>query len=132
MNTLRAALNSAAAIAASALLAAAPAAAQDLDLAALQELDDDRTDIMYEGLTVDALEELDVVREGRRIGEVEEVLGIGEEVVALVVELEHDVPGIGGRDVVVPVGEFELIEGRREAELSLSDEELAALQTWDD
>src|SRR5690606_32933604 len=37
------------------------AASQDIDLASLTELDDDRTDITYENLTIDELEDMDVV-----------------------------------------------------------------------
>lgn len=132
MNEHRAALRAIKGLMVSALLAAGPAVAQDIDLAELRELDDDRTDITYEGLTVHDLEELDIVREGQRIGEVEDVLARNDEVVALVVDLEGNLPGLGDRDVVVPIGEIELVEGRRQAELSLTDEELAKLPDWND
>lgn len=132
MNERRAAVHAAQGLMAWALLAAGPAVAQDIDLAELRELDDDRTDITYEGLTVHDLEELDIVRDGQRIGEVEDVLGRGEEVVALVVDLENNLSGLGDRDVVVPIEEIELVEGQRQAEISLTDEELAALPNWND
>ncbi|MFO7286802.1 MAG: PRC-barrel domain-containing protein [Gammaproteobacteria bacterium] len=132
MNEHRAALRAIKGLMVSALLAAGPAVAQDIDLAELRELDDDRTDITYEGMSVHDLEELDIVREGQRIGEVEDVLARNDEVVALVVDLEGNLPGLGDRDVVVPIGEIELVEGRRQAELSLTDEELAKLPDWND
>lgn len=132
MNEHRAALRAIKGLMVSALLAAGPAVAQDIDLAELRELDDDRTDITYEGMSVHDLEELDIVREGQRIGEVEDVLARNDEVVALVVDLEGNLPGLGDRDVVVPIGEIELVEGRRQAELSLTDEELAKLADWND
>ncbi|MFS8607788.1 MAG: PRC-barrel domain-containing protein [Gammaproteobacteria bacterium] len=132
MNEHRAELRAIKGLMVSALLAAGPAVAQDIDLAELRELDDDRTDITYEGMSVHDLEELDIVREGQRIGEVEDVLARNDEVVALVVDLEGNLPGLGDRDVVVPIGEIELVEGRRQAELSLTDEELAKLPDWND
>jgi sporulation protein YlmC with PRC-barrel domain len=118
-------------------LALAPAAgvAQsiDIDIAALHEIDDDRTDITHEGLTVDQLEDMDVVRNGEVIGEVEDVLGDENgEIVALVVEYGGNILGLGDREVVVPIEQFEIPPGRNEVEISLTDEELAALPVWDD
>jgi sporulation protein YlmC with PRC-barrel domain len=105
----------------------------DIDIAALHEIDDDRTDITHEGLTVDELEDMDVVRNGEVIGEIEDVLGNEQgEIVALVVEYGGNVLGLGDREVVVPIEAFEFPPGRNEVELALTDEELAALPEWDD
>lgn len=127
-------VRSASALAGGALVALAISStgAQELELAALQEVDDDRTDITHDGLTVDELEELDIVRDGETIGDVEAVLAMGSEIVALVVDHDRDLARIGDGDVVVPIDEFELIEGRRAAELALTDEELAELEVWED
>lgn len=117
------------------LFALAPpgGAAQSIDLASLQELDDDRTDISHEELTVDDLEGLDIVRDGEIIGDIEEVLGDeNEEIVAVVVEYGGGVLGLGDREVVMPIDELEFPRGRAEAEITLSDEELAELPVWDD
>lgn len=106
-------------------------AAQDIDVAALTELDDDDSAVTYESFTVEQLEDMKLVRDGQVIGEVESVLADANgEVVALAVEREN----VPGRDdeVVVPIGDLELIADRREVETTLSDEELAGLPTWDD
>lgn len=110
-------------------LLAVTGAAQDLDLDGLHELDDDRNDLSWENLSVDQLEDLDVMRDGEVIGEVEEVLGNqDEEIVALVVEYGGRALGIGEREVIVPIEDIEIVEGR--AEISLTNEELEALTAW--
>ena len=106
-------------------------AAQDIDVAALTELDDDDPNVTYESLTVEQLEDMRLVREGQVIGEVESVLADANgEVVALAIELES----VRGRDdeAVVPIDVLELIAERREVETTLSDEELAGFPIWDD
>ena len=117
------------------LLLAVPffAAAQALDPATLQELDDDRDDAQYEGISVDQLEDMDVVRDGQVIGEVEEVLGDANgEIVALVIEYGGDAIGIGDREVIVPVEEFQVSAQDNVLETVLSDEELDGMVAWDD
>ena len=105
--------------------------AQEIDLASLQELDDDRTDITYEELTIDELDDLDVVRDGEVIGEVEEVLGDeAGEVVALVIEYGGNALGIGDREVVIEIGDVEFPAGRNEVQVTMTDDELAALPEW--
>lgn len=104
-----------------------------IDVAALQELDDDRTDIQYNGFTIDQIEDMDVVRDGEVIGEVEEVLGDSSgEVVALVVELRDGSLRRGDDDVVVPVDRLSFASDQGVVETTMSDEELAALPGWDD
>lgn len=105
--------------------------AQDIDVAALRELDDDRSDVRYENFTIDEIEDMNLVRDGEVIGEVEAVLaGADGEVAALAVEYRDDGPG--DRDIVVPIEDVEFAADRREVHTTLSDEELAALPTWDD
>lgn len=107
--------------------------AQSIDLQGLHEIDEDTTDITYQDLTVDHIDDMDVVRNGEVIGEVEEVLGDENgEVVALVIEHGGNAIGIGEREVVVPIDEVEFPRGRAEVEVSLTDEELADLPDWDD
>jgi sporulation protein YlmC with PRC-barrel domain len=116
-----------------AALVALTISAQELDIAALHELDDDRTDITYQGFTVDELEDMDVVRNGEVIGEVEEVLADSSgQIVALVVEYGGNRFGIGEREVVVPIERFVFGEERRRVETKLTDDELAELPEWDD
>lgn len=110
-------------------------AAQDIDVAALQELDDDRSDVTYENFTIEEIEDMNLVREGDVIGEVEAVLADANgEVVALAVEYRDDNRrGAGGDDdVVVPIEDLEFVADRREVRTTLSDEELSALPAWDD
>lgn len=107
-------------------------AAQSLDPAELHALDDDRSDITHEDLTIDEIEDMDVVRDGEVIGEVEEVLGDdNEEIVALVVEYGGNVIGVGDKEVIVPIGEVEFLPGRDEVQISMTDSELAELAVWD-
>jgi hypothetical protein len=104
-----------------------------IDVAALQELDDDRTDIQYNGFTIDQIEDMNVVRNGEVIGEVEEVLGDSSgEVVALVVELRDGSLRRGDDEVVVPVDRLSFASDQGVVETTMSDEELAALPGWDD
>jgi len=106
-------------------------AAQDIDVAALTELDDDDSNIMYEGFTVEQLEDMKLVRDGEVIGEVESVLADASgEVVALAIDREN----VRGDDdeVVVPIDDLELIADRREVETTLTDDDLAGLPVWDD
>ena len=107
------------------------ASGQEIDVASLSELDDDRTDITHEDLTIDEIEDLDVVRDGEVIGEVEEVLGDDSgQIAALVIEYGGNAVGIGDRDVVIAIDEVEFPAGRQEIEISLTDDELAALPEW--
>lgn len=106
-------------------------AAQDIDVAALQELDDDRSDVTHEGFTLEEIEDMNLVRDGERIGEVEAVLADANgEVVALAVEYDDD--GLGDDDVVVPIDRLQFAADEREVRTTLSDEELAGLPRWDD
>jgi hypothetical protein len=106
-------------------------AAQDIDVAALTELDDDDSTNMYEGFTVEQLVDMKWVRDGEVIGEVESVLADASgEVVALAIDREN----VRGDDdeVVVPIADLELIADRREVETTLNDEDLAGLPVWED
>lgn len=127
----RALLAAAAVLAPFALAAQGIDAAQDIDVAALQELDDDRSDVIYEGFTIEEIEDMELVRDGEVIGEVEAVLaGPSGDVTALAVE--YDDEGLGDSDVVVPIDRLELATDEREVRTTLSDAELAALPSWDD
>lgn len=108
-------------------------AAQSLDVSQLQELDDDNAEITYQGISIDQLEDMDVVRDGEVIGEVEEVLGDANgEVVALAIEYGGNALGIGDREVVVAIEEVELSAEENTLEISLSDDELDGMIAWTD
>jgi len=81
------------------------ALAQTLDKQTLRELDDDESDILYQGRTVEQIEDMDVVGSGgERIGEIEEVLANADnEIVAVVVEFDEGFLDLGEREVVMPV-----------------------------
>ena len=121
-----------AAIAAAAFAAVSSAAAQEevIDVAALVEIDDDRTDVTYEGFSIDEIEDMNLVRNGEVIGEVEAVLGDASGgVAALAVELR--IPGPND-EVVIPIDSVTFSADRRTVETSLGDEELTALPRWND
>jgi hypothetical protein len=114
-------------------LAALPifALAQALDVANLVELDDDREDVKYQDLTVDQLEDMDLVRNGEVIGEVEAVLATPDgEIVALVVEYGGNLIGLGKKQVVVPIDDLDIPPGVEEIEIAMTDAELDALEAW--
>lgn len=116
---------------AAALLAPFVTVAQDIDVTQLHELDDDRTDIRYEGFTIDEIEDMEVMRDGEEIGEVEAVLANSSgEVVALAVEFEDRVRD--DEDAVVTIDVVDFDADRREVHITLTNEELAALPDWDD
>lgn len=120
---------------AAAVLAALPLAVlgQALDPAQLREADDDRTDLTYQNLTVDEIEDMNVVRGDTRVGEIEEVLVNDRDViVAVVVDLEARAAGGADRDVVVPIDALEFDATRRRATTTLTAEEIAALPVWPD
>lgn len=119
------------------LLLGAGAQAQDLDIDGLRALDDDRDDVRYQDVTLSRLEDMQVSRDGRVIGEVEEILGDASgEPVALVIELEDELEDalLDGRDheFVIALDQVEMdVEGRR-VEVSLDDQALIALPRWQD
>lgn len=119
--------------AAAVLLLPAAAVAQAVGSSALREVDDDRTDLVYQGLTVDQLEDLDVVRDGEVIGEIEEVLANDQdEIVAVVVEYGGGFLDLGEREVVMPVEQLQFDGDARQAATTMGDDDLKALQVWDD
>lgn len=98
----------------------------------VEALDDDRTDILYQNLTVDQIEDMDVVRDGEVIGEVEEVLGSRSGgVVALVIEY-RGADGAGEREVAVLIDRLRILPGENRVETSLADAELDQLPEWQD
>ncbi len=116
---------------ATALLAPVALFAQDLDVSQLHELDDDQTDIRHEGFTIDDIEDMDVMRDGEEIGEVEAVLADASgEIVALAIDFDDRVRE--NDDAVVPIDAVEFAADRREVHITLTNAELAALPDWDD
>ncbi|WP_162913336.1 PRC-barrel domain-containing protein [Rhodospirillaceae bacterium SYSU D60014] len=110
------------------------ALAQDLNPQSLREVDDDQTEITYEGRSVDELEDTHVVAgTGQKIGEIEEVLANAEdEIVAVVVEYDDGFLDLGEREVVMPVDQLQFGQEGREVTTALTDTELKSLQVWDD
>jgi len=118
-----------------ALAAAAPltALAQGLDPTTLREADDDRTDLTYQNLTIDQIEDMNVVRDNTLVGEIEEVLmNDRDEIVAVVIDTAARSPGAFERDVIVPIDQLEFDAQRRQASTRLTADELDALPTWPD
>lgn len=113
-------------LAAAILAAAGPAFAQT----GLVELRDSVTVPAF-GLTVDQVDDLDVVVDGRVVGDIEEVLGTdANTATALVVDFD-DGAGYGDRDdVIVPIARFRLDGNRLVTDVTPA--EVAAFPTWKD
>jgi hypothetical protein len=107
-------------------LAVAPASAQS----GLVELRDDVTVAAF-GVTVDRVDDLDVYAEGRKVGDVEDVLGTdATTATALVIDFD-DGAGYGDRDdVIVPIGRFRLDGNRLVTDVTPG--EVAGFPNWDD
>jgi len=103
------------------------ALAQTLDKQTLRELDDDESDILYQGRTVEQIEDMDV------IGEIEEVLANADnEIVAVVVEFDEGFLDLGEREVVMPVDRLQFGEDGSRVATTLSEDDLRSLEVWDD
>jgi sporulation protein YlmC with PRC-barrel domain len=117
-------------IAAAVITAAPMALAQALDRANLHEVDDDDA-MTYEGRSIEELDDMDVVRDGERIGEIEDVLANADnQIVAVVLEYDEGFLGLNDPEVILPIDQIQFDENA--ASVTLSDAELRALPVWDD
>jgi PRC-barrel domain len=117
-------------IAGVAAITAPVALAQGLDPANLRELDDDDT-LTFEGRTVEQLDDMDVARDGQKIGEIEEVLADATgQIVAVVIDFEDDF--LDDREVILAIDQLKLGDDARVATVTLGDAELEGLPDWDD
>ena len=109
----------------------ATGAADGLAVKALRELDDDNATVMWNGLTVDQIEDMDIVNaEGDTIGDIEEVLADAEgRIVAVTAEVGGFL-GLGDKEVVVSLDHLEL-QGDRFI-TALTADQLEASPRWDD
>jgi hypothetical protein len=106
------------------------ALAQGLDPANLREADDDDS-VTFEGRTVEQLEDMDVARDGQKIGEIDEVLADSAgQIVAVVIDFEDDF--LDDRDVVLAIDQLKFGDDARLATVTLGDAELEGLPDWDD
>jgi hypothetical protein len=120
---------------AAAALALAPLAGvaqQSLDVATLQEADDDDMVVQPFGLTVDDLEDTDLMTaDGEEIGDVDEILvDGGGRAVAVSVEIDDGFLGIDDREVVFGLDQLELRDDALVT--SLDKATIEALPEWDD
>jgi sporulation protein YlmC with PRC-barrel domain len=94
-------------IIAAAVITAAPMAfAQALDRANLHEVDDDDA-MTYEGRSIEELDDMDVVRNGERIGEIEDVLANADnQIVAVVLEYDEGFLGRNDPEVILPIDQI--------------------------
>lgn len=111
----------------------APALAQQAtapDMAALVEVEDESRLVESLNLTVDDVEDMDIVDStGQEIGEVDEVLMDSEGgIVALVADVGGFL-GVGEKEVVLQLQEVQ-VQGDQLA-VSLTKEQLEALPEWD-
>lgn len=97
----------------------------------LQELDEDNQTARWNNLTVDQLEDMDIVdANGDEVGDVEEILADGEgNIVAITAEVGGFL-GIGEKEVIVSVDQLEVRDDKLTT--SLSKEQMEALPRWDD
>ena len=117
-------------IAGAAAIAAPMALAQGLDPGNLRELDDDDT-LTFEGRTVEQLDDMDVVRDGQKIGEIDEVLADSAGlIVAVVIDFEDDF--LDDREVILAIEQLKFGDDARVATVMLGDAELEGLPDWDD
>jgi PRC-barrel domain len=117
-------------IAGAAAIAAPVALAQGLDPASLRELDDDDT-LTFEGRTVEQLDDMDVARDGQKIGEIEEVLADSAgQIVAVVIDFKDDF--LDDREVMLAIDQLKFGDDARLATVTLGDAELEGLPDWDD
>jgi PRC-barrel domain len=118
-------------IIAGAVVTAVPMAlAQALDRANLHEVDDDDA-MTYEGRSIEQLDDMDVVRHGQRIGEIEDVLANADnQIVAVVIEYDDGFLGLNDPEVILPIDQIQFDQNA--ASVTLSDAELRALAVWDD
>lgn len=109
----------------------APPQQSDLQMKSLVELDDDNETARWNGLSVDQLEDMDIVdANGDTIGDVEEVLAdAAGNIVAVSAEVGGFL-GIGDKEVVVAIDRLTM-QGDR-LMTSLTKEQLEALPRWDD
>jgi PRC-barrel domain len=117
-------------IAGAAAIAGPVALAQGLDPANLREVDDEDT-LAYEGRSVEQLEDMDVARDGQKIGEIDEVLADSAgRIVAVVIDFEDDF--LDDREVVLAIDQLKFGDDARLATVTLGDAELQGLPDWDD
>ncbi|UEM24595.1 PRC-barrel domain-containing protein (plasmid) [Skermanella mucosa] len=110
----------------------AQTAAPGANSGGLVELDDDRTDVNWQGRSIDDLEDMDVYNTGGdKIGEVEEVLGDASGRISAVAVEFGGTLGIGDKQVVVPLDRLQLGQDDRLV-TDMVEEDLARLQEWED
>jgi hypothetical protein len=118
-------------IAGAAAIAAPVALAQGLNPANLREVDDDEDTLAYEGWSVEQLEDMDVARDGQKIGEIDEVLAdFAGQIVAVVIDLEDDF--LDDREVILAIDQLKLGNDARLATVTVGHAELEGLPDWDD
>ncbi|WP_306709687.1 PRC-barrel domain-containing protein [Azospirillum isscasi] len=98
---------------------------------AYRDVKDDNVMVPSLKRTVGQLDDMDVLGpDGRKVGEVEEVLmDASGQPVALVVDVEHGV-GIGDKEIIV--GLDQVRDDGRTLTTTLSNAQLGALPVWDD
>ena len=107
-------------------------AQQMLDPATLDVLDEN-SPLTFQGVSIDQLEDMNVIRNGDVIGEVEEVLANqNDEIAGLAIEYGGNRLGIGEKEVVVPINEVQLTHERKLVIINLTDEELGRMPPWND
>jgi len=102
-----------------------------IDLQSLREIDD-RSKLSFQGVSVDDLDDMKVFdASGRKIGEVEKVLGDGSNTItALVIEIEG-IQGIDDKELVVPAERIQVDGQNKRLLTTMSESDLRSLPVWD-
>ncbi|MFG6665419.1 PRC-barrel domain-containing protein [Sulfitobacter sp. 916] len=113
------------------LLAQTATAITETETLGYFEIGDDATIIAPFNLTIEELDDYDVIGStGEKFGEIEDFLtDASGEPVAVVIETEGFL-GIGDEDVIVTLDQLELVDGK--FQINLTEEGLEALPKWDD
>ena len=97
---------------------------------ALVAVEDDEMIVQPFNLSVDAIEDMDVIVDGDDVGDVEEVLATADGTVTAVAAEVGGFLGVGERDVIIPLDRLTLQDD--DLVLDMTREEIEALPTWDD
>lgn len=73
-----------------------------------------------------------VTRDGKRLGEIENVLVDGSGTMAYVVEIEDGFLGMNETEVVVPADQLSFDSQNRSFSTGMSESDIKGLQTWED
>ena len=104
------------------------------DFPTLVKCDSDRTDISYEGIPLNKLDDIGVyTKAGEHVGEVDGAHGDASgQVRAVSIEIQKGFLGLNGYEVMIPVQRLTLDKQQNRFIAEFAQPELEALQKWSD